>query len=102
MTQFPRNLNSNLTVGDNGGQSPKHLDAGAMPGNEGHRRNPLLALWHHRWIVVITLVLSCIVAVVRLYRAQTIYEASARLTVDRSGPRMVSNDPSEAVGQAQN
>src|SRR4051794_19078423 len=98
MTQFSRNTNSDFPSDP---QASSAMGAAAHAG-EGPRRNPLLALWHRRWIIVITTLISVTVASIHLYRSPRIWQAAARITVDRVGPRIINNDPSEALGQAQN
>src|SRR4051812_18301945 len=83
--------------------APHDLAAFGTPhGADGARRNPIQAIWNRRWIVVFTLLLSVAAAVVHLLRATPIYQATARLTVERNGPRIVANDPSDIAGQQQN
>src|SRR4051794_18575087 len=97
MTQFSRNTKSDLLPMDNPG-AHRHGGAHSAPGMPGvdqqPRRNVMLALWTRRWIVVATMAAALIVAGVHLYRAPRIYQASARVTVERAGPHMVNNDPS--------
>src|SRR3954453_15852410 len=92
MTQFSRNTKTDFL---------SH-DASVPQPTEASQRNPLLSIWTHRWVVLIVMLLVSAVAVVHLYRAERIFQATARLTVERSGPRIVNNDPSEVMGQAQN
>lgn len=92
MTQFSRNTKTDFL----------NQDVPSPHANDAPRRNPLLSIWLHRWIVLSTLAVVVMAAIVHLYRAERIYQATARLTVERSGPRVVNNDPSEVLGQAQN
>ncbi|CAN5553004.1 polysaccharide biosynthesis tyrosine autokinase [soil metagenome] len=92
MTQFSRNTTTDFM----------NHDAHVPASSEAPKRNPLLSIWTHRWIVVTTILLLVAGAIIYLVRAEKIYQAGARLTVERSGPRVVNNDPSEISGQAQN
>lgn len=104
MTQFSRNTQIDPIVTGNG------ADAGAGPGAglpshgglDWPRRNPLVSVWNHRWIALVTMLVVVAAAVVQVVRAKPLYEARARLTVERTGPRVVANDPSDVSGQTQN
>src|SRR5687768_10003609 len=56
----------------------------------------MLVLWRRRWVVLVT-VLACVsAAVVYLVRATPIYTSTARLLVEQSGPRILSDNPAGA------
>lgn len=104
MTQFSRNTKSDYAAVP---PPVPHADlAGAAQGVAGGgdwlRRNPIQSIWNRRWIVLITMALTTAIGVVHLWRATSIYQATARLTVERNGPRVVANDPSDIAGQTQN
>ncbi|MBC8106757.1 MAG: polysaccharide biosynthesis tyrosine autokinase [Anaerolineae bacterium] len=92
MTQFSRNTKTDFL----------NSEVPSQQSSDAPRRNPLLSIWMHRWIVLGTMAIVVAAAIIHLYRAERIYQATARLTVERSGPRVVANDPSELMGQAQN
>jgi capsular exopolysaccharide synthesis family protein len=110
MTQFSRNTKTDFfphdvpaTVTHVSSAVLASATAGGAGAGEAPRRNPLLAIWMHRWIVLITMVLCVTAAIIYLVRAPNIFEARARLTVERTGPRIVNNDPiTSDIAQAQN
>jgi uncharacterized protein involved in exopolysaccharide biosynthesis len=97
MTQFSRNTQADYSAHANGATESHAPSASEWP-----RRNPLLAIWNRRWIAVITMLLVVVAAIVHVSRAKPVFEARARLTVERTGPRVVANDPSDVAGQTQN
>lgn len=66
------------------------------------RRNPLLVVWHRRWIVLCAIVLSVAAAILYLAQATPIYESRARLYVTQNGPRIMANDQTAVMMQGQN
>ncbi|MBV8779882.1 MAG: hypothetical protein JO353_00660, partial [Phycisphaerae bacterium] len=69
---------------------------------EPHRRNVVLSLWNHRWLILIITLLFLAAAAIKLIHATPIYAATSRITVEQNRPPIVSNDPNAEVNQSQN
>jgi uncharacterized protein involved in exopolysaccharide biosynthesis len=53
----------------------------------------LLVMWRRRWVLALTIAVCLAGAVAYLVRATPIYTSSARLLVEQSGPRIMSDYP---------
>lgn len=71
--------------------------SGSAPADTTPRRNPLLVLWHRKWIVATCLVLALGGAIAYLLLATPIYESHAQVMVEQNSPRLIANDPTGAV-----
>ncbi|MGH7178115.1 MAG: GumC family protein [Tepidisphaeraceae bacterium] len=96
MTGFSRNTKSEFPAPDLSGGGEMVVTS------EPPRRNPLAVVWQRRWIVAGTIALSLILATIHLFRATRVYQATSKLTVERTGPRIITNDPSADFNQASN
>src|SRR3954451_24477071 len=103
MTAFPRN-NALDRVNEYPGSLPEPMNGQAGPPGapEGHRRNPLQAIWMRRWIVVFATVLALGVGAAHFYLSTRVYESSSRLVVEKGGPKLLANDPLGNAGVLSN